>query len=140
MRDRQRWLGGPLGCELPMPGPAVGAGAQGVGIQEGLHTHPTGSASGWVRGATRVVTNSYQATKLPAVTAPPCDEKGRRVSRQPPILPRKFYGAVCRDAGARPVLLVNPQWVRCTWPLMAPCHQPGGRLTCLLRRAAERAR
>ena len=64
MRDRRRWLGGPLGRELP--GPAVGAGAQGVVIQEGLHSHPTGSDSGWVRRATRVETNSYQATKLPS--------------------------------------------------------------------------
>ena len=63
MRDQQRWLGGPLGRELP--GPAVGAGAQGGGIHEGLHSHPSGSASGWVRGATRVETNSY--TKLPSI-------------------------------------------------------------------------
>ena len=26
------------------------------------------------------------------VTAPCCDEKGRRVSRQPPILTREFHG------------------------------------------------
>ena len=50
-----------------MSGPAVGAGAQGVGIQEGLHSHPTGSASGWARRATctRAETSSlpsYQAT------------------------------------------------------------------------------
>ena len=31
---------------------------------EGLHSHPSGSASGWVRGATRVETNSW--TKLPS--------------------------------------------------------------------------
>ena len=55
MRDRRRWLGGPLGREgreLPR-GPAVGAGAQGVVIQEGSHSHPTGSDSGWVRRATK---------------------------------------------------------------------------------------
>ena len=53
--------GGPLGgCELS--GPAVGAGAQGVGIHEGLHSHLSGSSSGWVRRASRVETNSYQAT------------------------------------------------------------------------------
>ena len=35
------------------------------------------------------------------VRAPSCDEKGRRVNRQPPILPRQparqFHGAVCRE-------------------------------------------
>ena len=33
-----------------------------------------------------------------------CDEKGRRVSQQPPysILPRKVYGAVCRDGRLGP--------------------------------------
>ena len=67
MRDRRRWLGGPLGRELP--GPAVGAGAQGVVIQEGLHSHSTGSGSGWVRRATctRVVTYSYQEEWLSQV-------------------------------------------------------------------------
>ena len=29
----------------------------------GLHLHPSGPSSGWARGATRVVTKRYQATK-----------------------------------------------------------------------------
>ena len=62
--------GGPLGGR-ELPGPAVGAGAQGVVIQEGLHSRPTGSDHGWVRRATRVETNSYQATEATkAVTRP----------------------------------------------------------------------
>ena len=60
--------GGKAGLGVARPGRRRRSSGK-VVIQEGLHSHPTGSDSGWVRRATRVVTNSYQATKLPSYQA-----------------------------------------------------------------------
>ena len=102
MRDRQRWLGGPLGREVP--GPAVGAGALGVVIQGGLtrYTHPTGSASGALVGRANTADGADWWT-LKCLVFVPCSFSKVSCDHHtmgPPITHTKL-AHLCRQCGKR---------------------------------------